>query len=150
MLYADEIRRQVEVAPRAALPAVTSAMWKAFGDGHLTEAEAEALSSLIEARQQARDKHPGGQTPNPTGTGAARLTDTAQARQNSPRTGVGSRPRTDMPALSAAAAGRPPGGFLPPSPRGSPRPSRPLSASWLLRLPGAGIAGCPSPTWRLW
>ena len=51
MNYAYEIRRQAEAAPRAALPAVASALWKAFGEGHLSEAEAEALSGLIEARQ---------------------------------------------------------------------------------------------------
>ena len=51
MDYAYEIRRQAEAAPCAALPAVASALWKAFGEGHLSEAEAEALSGLIEARQ---------------------------------------------------------------------------------------------------
>ena len=49
MNYADEIRRQAEAAPRAALPAVTAALWRAYGDGKVTEAEAEALSGLIEA-----------------------------------------------------------------------------------------------------
>ncbi len=51
MDYADAIRRQAEDAPRAALPAVTAALWRAFGEGHVTEAEAEVLSALIEARQ---------------------------------------------------------------------------------------------------
>ncbi len=51
MDYADAIRRQAEDVPRAALPAVTAALWRAFGEGHVTEAEAEALSALIEARQ---------------------------------------------------------------------------------------------------
>ncbi|MCJ2016705.1 GntR family transcriptional regulator [Methylobacterium sp. E-065] len=84
MTYADEIRRQVEVAPRAALPAVTAALWRAYGAGQVTEAEAEALSSLIEARQ----------VKNATLAGLP-LTDTLQDRQSSPRRpGVGSRPRT--------------------------------------------------------
>ena len=47
MNYAYEIRRQAEAAPRAALPAVSAALWKAFGEGHLSEAEAEALSALV-------------------------------------------------------------------------------------------------------
>ena len=84
MTYAEEIRRQVEVAPRAALPAVTAALWRAYGAGQVTEAEAEALSSLIEARQ----------VKNATLAGLP-LTDTPQDRQSSPRRpGVGSRPRT--------------------------------------------------------
>ena len=51
MNYAYEIRRQAEAAPRAALPAVASALWKAFGEGHLSEAEVEALATVIEARR---------------------------------------------------------------------------------------------------
>ncbi|MCJ2037479.1 helix-turn-helix domain-containing protein [Methylobacterium sp. J-059] len=94
MDYAYEIRRQAEAAPRAALPAVASALWKAFGEGHLSEAEAEALSGLIEARQAD------------VGTHAPKLT-------GSPRTGVGSRPRTDASMARRrrwAASGRlPPG-----------------------------------------
>ena len=51
MNYAYEIRRQAEAAPRAALPAIVSALWKAFGEGHLSETEVEALTGLIEALQ---------------------------------------------------------------------------------------------------
>ncbi|MCJ2063692.1 helix-turn-helix domain-containing protein [Methylobacterium sp. J-088] len=84
MTYAEEIRRQVEAAPRAALPAVTAALWRAYGEGQVTEVEAEALSGLIEARQ----------TKSATLAGLP-LTDTSQDRQSSPRRpGVGSRPRT--------------------------------------------------------
>lgn len=87
MLYADEIRRQAEAAPRAALPAVASALWRAFGEGQITEAEAEALAAVIEAR---RVIIPAGNvlsaaTPGPH---------TPPDRQNRPRTGAGSRPRT--------------------------------------------------------
>lgn len=85
MNYADEIRRQVEAAPRAALPAVTAALWRAFSEGKVTEAEAEALSGLIEGRQTKSDTV----SYSPT-------TGMAQDRQSSPRRpGVGSRPRTD-------------------------------------------------------
>ena len=84
MTYAEEIRRQVEAAPRAALPAVTVALWRAYGEGRVTEAEAEALSGLIEARQ----------VKSATLAGLP-LTDTPQDPQSSPRRpGVGSRPRT--------------------------------------------------------
>ncbi|TXN05813.1 helix-turn-helix domain-containing protein [Methylobacterium sp. WL103] len=78
MNYAYEIRRQAEAAPRAALPAVASALWKAFGEGHLSEADAEALSGLIEARQLTE-----------------RPADLSQRPTGSPRKAVGSRPRTD-------------------------------------------------------
>lgn len=50
-MFYEEIRRQAEAAPRAALPSVAAALWKAFGDGQVSEAEAEALSALIEARR---------------------------------------------------------------------------------------------------
>ena len=85
MTYADEIRRQVEAAPRAALPAVTALLWRAYGAGQVTEAEAEALSGLIEARQTKSDT-----------VSYSPPTNTLQDRQSSPRRpGVGSRPRTD-------------------------------------------------------
>ena len=64
MNYADEIRRQAEAAPRAALPAVTAALWRAYGDGKVTEAEAEALSGLIEARRTTVDAPPDRTGPN--------------------------------------------------------------------------------------
>ncbi|TXN32740.1 helix-turn-helix domain-containing protein [Methylobacterium sp. WL119] len=78
MDYAYEIRRQAEAAPRAALPAVTAALWKVFGEGHLSETEAEALSGLIEARQLTE-----------------RPTELHQRSTDAPRKAVGSRPRTD-------------------------------------------------------
>ena len=99
MTYAIELRRQAEVAPRAALPAVTAALWRAFGDGRVTEAEAESLSALIEARKVA-STNLGGGTPLPDRLGAARRA-------------VGSRPRSDASTERRrrwAASGRlPPG-----------------------------------------
>ena len=50
-MFADEIRRAAEVAPRCKLPDVAALLWRAFGAGQVTEAEAEALSGLIEARK---------------------------------------------------------------------------------------------------
>jgi len=97
-MYADEIRRRAEAAPRAALPAVAAALWQAFGAGQVSEAEAEELSALIEARKVKSATAPG---------------HTPQDRVASPRTGVGSRPRTDASMERRrrwAASGRlPPG-----------------------------------------
>ncbi|MCJ2109976.1 helix-turn-helix domain-containing protein [Methylobacterium sp. E-025] len=91
MDYAYEIRRQAEAAPRAALPAVASAMWKAFGAGHLSEAEAEALSSLIEARQVSS----GSGKNLPAGQGMAISPIPSAGLTGVPRSRTGSRPRTD-------------------------------------------------------
>jgi hypothetical protein len=55
MNYADEIRRQVEAAPRAALPAVTAALWRAYGEGKVTEAEAEVWIG-VEVGPQTKTK----------------------------------------------------------------------------------------------
>ncbi|MCJ2024970.1 helix-turn-helix domain-containing protein [Methylobacterium sp. J-067] len=93
--YADAIRRQAEDAPRAALPAVASAMWRAYAEEQITEAEAETLAVLIEARRLSSAAHSGGQSPNPTGTPTARVTNAPHDRQRSPRAATGSRPRTD-------------------------------------------------------
>ena len=100
MNYAYEIRRQAEAAPRAALPAVASALWKAFGEGHLSEAEAEALSGLIEARQGSRARGANLSadqiliSPNP-GTSNAGISGIASGLTGAPRSRTGSRPRTD-------------------------------------------------------
>lgn len=50
-MFASEIRRAVEVSSRAGLPAIGEAMWKAWAAGQVTDAEAEELSALIEARK---------------------------------------------------------------------------------------------------
>ena len=50
-MFADEIRRTAEAAPRAALPEISTLLWRAFAAGQVTEEEAEALSGLIEARK---------------------------------------------------------------------------------------------------
>lgn len=83
-MFADQIRRAVEAAPRAALPQVTALLWRAYGEGSITEAEAEALSELIQARQAKS-------------AAAADLAapDAAQQLGAAARRSVGSRPRTD-------------------------------------------------------
>src|SRR4051794_7515473 len=50
-MFAEEIRRAAEAAPRVKLPEVSALLWKAFAAGSVTEPEAEALSALIEARK---------------------------------------------------------------------------------------------------
>ena len=111
MDYADAIRRQAEDAPRSALPAVTAALWRAFGEGHVSEAEAEALSVLIEGRQASGFGRSTEQGSNLGGT--MQLGDAAKDRQNSFRRTVGSRPRTEASMERRrrwAASGRlPPG-----------------------------------------
>ncbi|MGX9984599.1 helix-turn-helix domain-containing protein [Methylobacterium fujisawaense] len=108
MNYAEEIRRQAEAAPRAALPAVTAALWRAYSEGKITEAEAESLSAMVEIRLTAVTERAG-----PAQNGCGQDANTHQLRQNSPRKAVGSRPRTDASTERRrrwAASGRlPPG-----------------------------------------
>lgn len=70
-MFADEFRRAVEASPRCKLPDVAALLWRAFGAGQVSEAEAEALSNLIEARK------------------------VVPAAPQTLRNPVGSRPRTD-------------------------------------------------------
>ena len=107
-MFADEIRRQAEMAPVAALPAVTAALWRAYGEGQVSEVEAEALSGVIEARTDAPAVR---RQPAVTATVASAA---PQGRQSSSkRLGGGSRPRTDASMERRrrwAASGRlPPG-----------------------------------------
>ncbi|GAA0256485.1 hypothetical protein LNAOJCKE_5304 [Methylorubrum aminovorans] len=118
-MFAEEIRRQAEIAPRAALPAVTAALWRAYGEGKITEAEAEALSGLIEARtisapqRRGNADQPGISSAEgivvPSTPPEASLVHQSRARRPS----VGSRPRTDASMERRrrwAASGRlPPG-----------------------------------------
>lgn len=109
-MFADEIRRAIEAASRIALPQVTALLWRAFGAGQVSEVEAERLSTLIEARMDAsavQIEAQGEFHKKPLSLEAS------QDRQNSPRTGVGSRPRTSLSLERRrrwAASGRlPPG-----------------------------------------
>lgn len=49
-MFASELRRTIAVAARVELPEVAKALWRAFGTEQVSEAEAEELSGLIEAR----------------------------------------------------------------------------------------------------
>lgn len=111
-MFADEIQRAIEAASRIALPQVAALLWRAYGDGTITEAEAEALSGLIEARTDApaARRLPPGSQPNPE---ADEFPPPPQNRAGAPRRSVGSRPRTDASLERRrrwAASGRlPPG-----------------------------------------
>ena len=108
-VFADEIRRAIEAASRITLPQVTALLWRAYGDGKVTEAEAEGLSGLIEARTDA----PGSR--RPVGATTSENAEAPQNRAGSPRKpGVGSRPRTDASMERRrrwAASGRMPPGL---------------------------------------
>ncbi|WP_409567515.1 helix-turn-helix domain-containing protein [Methylobacterium sp. J-030] len=116
-MFADEIRRAIEAADRITLPSVTSLLWRAYGEGKVTEAEAEALSVLIEGRTLSGSGPKTGQSPNGSATVTPQTGDppgTASGGAGSPRRpGVGSRPRTDASMERRrcwAASGRlPPG-----------------------------------------
>ena len=110
-MFAEKIRCAIEAADRITLPSVTALLWRAFGEGHVTETEAEALSGLIEARTAAPAARryslgaPAASDPSNEPLG--------QERARSARRSVGSRPRTDASLERRrrwAASGRlPPG-----------------------------------------
>lgn len=50
-MFVEEIRRAIEASPRCQLPEVAALLWRAFGAGQVTEAEAEALSASIDTRR---------------------------------------------------------------------------------------------------
>src|SRR5215210_3831351 len=50
-MFVEQLQRAVETSPRAELPAVSALLWKAFAAGHVTEAEARALSEAIELKR---------------------------------------------------------------------------------------------------
>jgi CRP-like cAMP-binding protein len=50
-MFADQLRRAIEVSPRANYPQLSTALWKALANGLVTEDEASALSGALEARK---------------------------------------------------------------------------------------------------
>lgn len=97
-MFADHLRSAIEAAPRITLPAVTAQLWRAFGEGHVSEAEAEALAALIEARRVPAPRS-GGNTPaagiSDEEGGSPRSGENLGSTQVSAPRRVGSRPRTD-------------------------------------------------------
>ena len=110
-MFAEKIRCAIEAADRITLPSVTALLWRAYGEGHVTETEAETLSGLIEARTDApaARRLPPGSQPSPE----VESPPPSQDRAGAPRRSVGSRPRTDASLERRrrwAASGRlPPG-----------------------------------------
>lgn len=110
-MFADEFRRAIEAASRITLPQVTALLWRAYGEGKVTEAEAETLSGLIEARTDtpaARRLPAGSQLGS-----EPPILPAPQDGAGAPRRSVGSRPRTEASMERRrrwAASGRlPPG-----------------------------------------
>src|SRR4051812_4744748 len=50
-MFVEQLRRAVEASPQCELTKVSALLWKAYAAGHVTEAEASALSEAIEARK---------------------------------------------------------------------------------------------------
>src|SRR3954466_12942801 len=50
-MFVEQLRRAVEASPRVELTKVSALLWKAYGAGQVTEAEASALSETIELRR---------------------------------------------------------------------------------------------------
>src|SRR3954453_13031160 len=50
-MFANQLRAAITAAPRVELAEVASLLWRAYAAGQVTEAEAQALSDLIEARR---------------------------------------------------------------------------------------------------
>src|SRR4051812_35415289 len=50
-MFAEQLRRAVEVSPRVELARVAQLLWRAYAAGQVTEAEASELSDLIESRR---------------------------------------------------------------------------------------------------
>ncbi|SFT26660.1 helix-turn-helix domain-containing protein [Methylobacterium sp. yr668] len=94
-MFADEIRRAIEAASRITLPQVTALLWRAYGEGKLTEAEAESLSRLIDARTVAASNPRLNKLLTPAKSQVGGAGDVLQDRVAAPRRAVGSRPRTD-------------------------------------------------------
>src|SRR3954470_16491190 len=50
-MFVEQLRRAVEASPRVELGKVSGLLWRAYASGQVSEAEAQALSDLIEARR---------------------------------------------------------------------------------------------------
>ena len=80
-MFADEIRRAIEASPRVKLPDVAALLWRAFGQGQVTETEAEEISALIEARKKSGDPGITGSPPEARCVGSRPRTDASMERR---------------------------------------------------------------------
>jgi Bacterial regulatory proteins, gntR family len=76
-MFADHLRSAIEAAPRITLPAITAQLWRAFGEGNVSEAEAEALAALIEVRMSVQPSA----SPAPARRGSKPRTDASMERR---------------------------------------------------------------------
>src|SRR4051794_17795221 len=53
-MFADQMRAAIAAAPKAELGKISTSLWRAWGSGILSDAEAQALAELIEARKVIR------------------------------------------------------------------------------------------------
>lgn len=117
MVY-DQMRRAVEAAAPDRLSEVAAALWKAYGAGGLTDAEAEQLDGLLNARRGAARAAP--TKAQPLAAVAAQVVPAVappSQREGAPRASAhhrtGSRPRT--PDSLARRRRMAAGGYLPPA-----------------------------------
>lgn len=90
-MFAHTLRAAVEAAPRERLSELNGALWKAFAAGALSEAEAEELSTLIEARR---------------GVGKAANLPVSGTASSSPKFGACSPRRPQRPPVRSVAIER--------------------------------------------
>jgi len=76
-MFADHLRSAIEAAPRITLPAITAQLWRAFGEGNISEAEAETLAALIEIRMSVQPSA----RPAPARRGSKPRTDASMERR---------------------------------------------------------------------
>lgn len=76
-MFADEIRRAAQAAPRTKLPELVALMWRAFAAGQITEPEVEQLAAEIEARRIV----PAASPPERRRVGSRPRTDASMARR---------------------------------------------------------------------
>src|SRR4051812_3458395 len=50
-MFVGQLRGAIEASPRCELARVAQLLWKAYAAGHVSEAEASALSDMIEAKR---------------------------------------------------------------------------------------------------
>jgi hypothetical protein len=101
-MLADLLRQTIAAAPRSALPDISAALWRAWGAGGLTDAEAEVLGAAIEAKklgaETSRAPRPGDRHQEGVQAGSRPVGAASTAVRDRPARpacpGVGSRPRT--------------------------------------------------------
>lgn len=76
-MFADHLRSAVEASPRTKLPELAALLWRALTEGNVSEAEAEELSGLIEARKAI----PAPPRPSPARRGSRPRTDASLERR---------------------------------------------------------------------